>query len=76
MGVSTEQRKHLSAIRKLIKSPEWAEVKQGVSLLTSLDDPELGAVFTEGVELCDSGSDDGRSWKAVSYTHLTLPTKA
>ena len=44
------QKKQLAAVRKLIKSANHQEFKQGLALLNSIDDPSLWSVFSEGIE--------------------------
>ena len=33
MGLNKEQRKHMAAVRKLLRSHDWADVRQGLALL-------------------------------------------
>ena len=33
MSLNKEQRKHMASIRKLIKSRDWSDVRQGIALL-------------------------------------------
>jgi len=56
MGLKGEQRKQLAAIRKLIKSKEWADVKQGLALLESVKDEDIWAIFAAGIRLSSDGA--------------------
>ena len=55
MGLRKEQRKQLAAVRKLIKSTEWADVKHGLGLLEAINDPELWRICAEGVHISSEG---------------------
>ena len=54
--LTVQQRRHLSAVRKLISSHEWAAVAQGIALLESLDDPQLWQLMASGVSLSPSSN--------------------
>ena len=49
MAFSSEQRKSLASIRKLIKSSDWTDVAQGLALLSAIDDSALWALLAEGI---------------------------
>ena len=55
MKLSSEQRKDLAGIRKLIKSSEWVDVCQGLALLSATDDPALWALMAEGIGFSAAG---------------------
>ena len=55
MALIATQRKQLAAIRKLIKSSRWADVKQGLALIESIRDPDLLALLSEGVSVSADG---------------------
>ena len=56
MALSTTQRKHLAAIRRLLKSSTWSDVKQGLALLDASDDAEIWEVMSEGISISEDGS--------------------
>ena len=55
MSLNKEQRKHMASIRKLIKSRDWSDVRQGIALLKSINEPYIWAIMGEGVQISQAG---------------------
>ena len=72
MGLSGEQRKQMTGIRKLIKSNDWKDVEQGIALLDGADDMALWDLMTEGVAISGDGTlgiSEGEIKKRVKAAH-------
>ena len=71
MTLTNAQRKQLTAVRKLIKSADWADVGQGLALLEASRDPALWAVMEEGISINQEVLmiGDGEIQKRVKAAH-------
>ena len=57
-ALTSEQRKQLARIRKLVSYREFGDVEQGIARLDALDAPALWAVFAEGLTVLADGRID------------------